>query len=62
MTSDLLLVLRLRVKDNLRGKGEENVFEELRRKVESHKVMSVFEDLKNVACRIDPKQNSFRCK
>jgi len=49
VTSNLLHILRLRVHDDLGSKGEEDVFEEIQGEVEASEVVSVLEDLEDVA-------------
>jgi hypothetical protein len=49
VASDLLLVLGLGVHDDLRREAEEDIVEEVGREVERDKVVSVLEDLKDIA-------------
>lgn len=48
VSSDLLLVLGLRVHDDLGCEGEEDVLEEVEGKVEGRKVVSVLEHLEHI--------------
>jgi hypothetical protein len=51
VSSDLLLVLRLGVHDDLGREGEEDVSEQVEREVEGREVVSVLENLEHIACR-----------
>lgn len=51
VTSNLLHILRLGVHDDLGSEGEEHVFEEIQGKVEASEIVSVLEDLEDVAWR-----------
>ena len=57
VTTDLLLVLALRVDDDLGKKDGKHVFEELEGEVHFCPVMTLFENLKNVAWRKGEKKS-----